>query len=147
MTSTPVTFLIPNESDHRKLDRFLEQINVFNVFIDKDTKITGILKKDISKVVIFLKFDTSNKSITPNKVVITKEILINLLLNFSILNKIQNVDKNFLLAQLLTKLHDDISKASKTWFSIYYVHYKDKVIGNLILTFICIANCFCFLCY
>lgn len=44
--------------------------------------------------------------------------------------------------QLSIKLHDDIPKVSKTWFFTYHPHYKNKLIGNQIQTFVCIANYF-----
>lgn len=43
------------------------------------------------------------------------------------------------ITKVINPLHD-VPDASKHWFAIYYLHYKDKFVGNPIRTLVCAVN-------
>lgn len=124
-----MTLLIPVKHSCGKCRKPLEQINILDAFTNTDIdvkvfeypvswqeKIARPLVKDILKII------TPKEFVTANKILATKKILMNQLLNPSNINEIQNADtdkannknhpvnqayndkdKNFLLMLLLTK--------------------------------------------
>lgn len=119
--SAPLLSLALVDHSYRKPEKLPEGVDKFDKLIDQNTKIIKLLKKNISKVVIFDEF------IIFNKVVTSKKIPSNIQKGQPIMQAYNDKDKNFMLMQLLTKLLYGVLKADNYCFAIYHPHYKEKL--------------------
>lgn len=108
------------EHNLEKLGKPLEQVNIFDAFIDRDTdaqsfkysvsrhkKIAGPLAKDTFTVSTLKKFVTLNKNITPKDIPGGIRVL-----NSCFVNKIKNLNtyKNYKKSCLIKQVYNDKSK-------------------------------------
>ena len=114
------------ESDGGELGKPPEQVKIFGACTDgdKDAELSKYpasrQEKIAGRVVDPEKFVTSDKVVTPEEIPSDKQK------GHPAIQAYNDKDKNIMLTQFPTKLHDDVPKASTTSFATYHPHYKEK---------------------
>ena len=119
--SAPLAPLAPVEHGCGKPGKLPERVDKFDTLTDKNTEITGLLEKDVSKVV------TPKEFVTPDKVVTPEEIPSDTQKGHPVIQAYNDKDKNLMLTQLSTKLLYGVPEAGNHCFAIYHPHYKEKL--------------------
>lgn len=83
--------LSPVKHGYKIPEKLLKQVDKFDSLTNKNTEMTGLLKKNVSKVVI------SKEFATPDKIVIFEEILSNIQKVYPVIQAYNDKDKNLML--------------------------------------------------
>lgn len=112
--SAPLAPLAPVEHGCGKPGKPPERVYKFDTLIDENTKITGLLEKDVSKVI------TPEEFVNPNEVVTPEEIPSDTEKGHPVIQAYNDKDNNLMLTRLPKKLLYGVPEAGDHCFAIYH---------------------------